>query len=415
MQVAGEESFYDLPLTHEVYRYARALDEMAILDANHEPMPFYRVDLPPAAISEVRTSLGASPIYQQQRTEAGPDLSISLQGDRTDVRIKRPENGEPPSDVVAFVIDARQLDHSPKAMELQWQPLERPFLMNVTVEHSDDLSNWRRVGDGSVAALSIEDASLAHRTIEIAGRPGGYYRVTWNRSVADWMLERVDIITSSLSEQATFERVGLSALPAEPEAANARYFDAGGALPVTGADLVMPGRNQWVNASIYAGNSIDGPWRQVHGRRLFYDVEFEGERLRSEPLEIGRVEARFWRVVFGKDSTVQAVELSLEYPEERLRFSANGQAPYQLVGGTLAEEAGPDPTLAAVMKALSPDESKIATARLGRRVNLGGPGVLEIPTEFPWRTVYLWVALFAAAAVVGFMALKLARDMFASD
>ena len=28
--------------------------------------------------------------------------------------------------------------------------------------------------------------------------------------------------------------------------------------------------------------------------------------------------------------------------------------------------------------------------------------------------MYLWIALIAAAAVVGFMAIKLARDMFAS-
>jgi hypothetical protein len=417
IEVTGEETFYDLLLTHEVYRYGRSIDEMAVLDANLEPMPFYRVAVASPAISEVRTSLGVSPIYVQQETEAGADLAISLQGDRTDVRIKRPNDGAPEAAVAAFVIDARAVEHPPFAMELQWQPLEHPFLLNVTVEHSNDLSNWRWVGGGSVAALAIEDASLAHRNIEIAGRTGGYYRVTWSRPVDGWLLEKVDVITRSLTDQATFGRVTLSALPGAPDDAppNALYFDVGGALPVTGADFVMPSPNQWVQASIYAANSIDGPWRQVRAWRLFYDIEFEGERLLSEPVNLGRIEARFWRVLFGKDIAPDDVELRLEYPEERLRFSATGEAPYQLVGGTLLAEVGPDPTLAAVMKALSADESKIATVRLGRRINLGGPGVLEIPTEFPWRTVYLWVALFAAAALVGFMALKLARDMFASD
>jgi hypothetical protein len=330
--------------------------------------------------------------------------------------IKRPDHDESTAEVAAFIVDARGVESSPFSMELQWRPLERPFLMKVTVEQSDDLNNWRRVGSGSIAALAIEDASLAHRKIEITGRAGGYYRVTWNRSVDDWVLDRVELITSSLTDQATFGRVDLSALPVVPEnaPANARIFDAGGALPVTGVDLVMPDKNQWVNASVYAGSSIDGPWRQVRNWRLFYDVEFEGERLQSEPLDVGRVEARFWRVLFGKDIAPDGVELSLEYPEERLRFSANGEAPYQLVGGTLLQEAGPDPTLAAVMKALSPDASKIARVRLGQRVNLGGPEALVVPTELPWRTVYLWIALIAAAAVVGFMAIKLARDMFAS-
>jgi hypothetical protein len=417
LDASGEETFYDLPLTHEVYRFGRSLDELAVLDANREPMPFYRVAVASPAISESRTSLAVSPIYVQQKVEAGADLSISLQRDRTDVSIKRPGQEESSAELVAFVADARGVEHLPYALELQWQPLERPFLMNVTVEQSNDLNNWRRVGGGSIAALAIEDAPLAHRNIEIAGRPGGYYRVTWNRSVDDWVLERVEVITTSLTEQATFGRVALPAVPVTPEdaPANARFFDAGGALPVTRVDLVMPSSNQWVNASIYAANSIDGPWRKVRHWQLFYDVEFEGERLRSEPLDVGRVEARFWRVLFGKDIAPEDIDLSLEYPEERLRFSANGEAPYQLVGGTLLQAAGPDPTLAAVMKALSPDPAKIATARVGRRVNLGGPGALEIPTEFPWRTVYLWAALLAAAAVVGFMAIKLARDMFATQ
>ena len=76
---------------------------MAVLDANLEPMPFYRVAVASPAISEVRTSLGVSPIYVQQETEAGADLAISLQGDRTDVRIKRPNDGAPEAAVAAFV------------------------------------------------------------------------------------------------------------------------------------------------------------------------------------------------------------------------------------------------------------------------------------------------------------------------
>ena len=59
--------------------------------------------------------------------------------------------------------------------------------------------------------------------------------------------------------------------------------------------------------------------------------------------------------------------------------------------------------------------AKIATARLGDRAVLGGPAALEIPTEFPWKTVYLWLALLAAVLVISFMVMKLARDMSAES
>jgi predicted MFS family arabinose efflux permease len=67
------------------------------------------------------------------------------------------------------------------------------------------------------------------------------------------------------------------------------------------------------------------------------------------------------------------------------------------------------------MSALDPGKTKVSTASLSARTVLGGPAALVIPTEFPWRTVYLWVALLAAVLVIGFMAVRLAREMLAKN
>ncbi len=202
-------------------------------------------------------------------------------------------------------------------------------------------------------------------------------------------------------------------LPPEEAIEGSLYFDLGGELPATAADLVFPAANRWANASIHWADAIGGTWRQIIRRRLFYDIDYEDQRFQSLPADFNRVEARYWRVMFDPEIPADGAELRITYPEEHLRFAANGSPPYMLVGGTLNSDAGPDPTFAAVIDALAPDRDAVPRLRLGERTVLGGSAALEVPEEFPWRTVLLWAALIAAAVTVGWMAFRLAREMSA--
>lgn len=417
LELPSEKAFYDVPLTSEIYQYGQSLDELAVLDVNSRPMPFYRVTVPSPVVSEDHTTLGVSPIYVKQEDLSSADLSISTQGGKTDVIVTRPADEGPKSEVTAFIVDARGVAGTSNAIELSWKPLDRPFMMTVSIDHSEDLTLWHRVGAGSVASLAIEGASVTHGRIEIAGSERGYYRLRWNRKVSDWQLESIVLTTSELTDRATFDQISLSpvGIPTDDTQKNALYFDVGGVLPATSVDLVFPSENRWANASIHSGESLDGPWRQVTGWRLFYDIAFEGERLTSEALPLRRVEARYWKLMFDSKSRADGVQLRLEYPEEKLRFSADGEPPYQLVGGTLLDEAGPDPTFAAVMNTLDPEHANVVKAGLGARTTLGGSAALEIPTEFPWRTVSLWLVLLAAVLIIGYMVVRLARDMLTEN
>jgi hypothetical protein len=81
-----------------------------------------------------------------------------------------------------------------------------------------------------------------------------------------------------------------------------------------------------------------------------------------------------------------------------------------LAAGTLAEEAGEDRTFAAVWSELDP-RPEVPVAALGARRELGGADALHAPREIPWRTLALWSVLVVGVLVVGFMAVRLAREM----
>jgi hypothetical protein len=409
---AGAEVF-DVPLTAEVYAAAESIRQVAILDANGEPQPFFRrASATPSAPTERRVVLEASPLYVGG-TAAVPSVGVTTGPAGTSVTVV-PGSASSPS-VAGFVLDARAVDAAPVALELDWRALPQPFLLDVAVEQSTDLTSWSSVGRASVAALSIGGAEVRHARVPVRASAGGYYRITPRSSVADWYLLRATVVISEGQQPAAPPSIRLLPLvvPVKSDdlSVDNLYFDAGGSLPVESVALVFAAGDGWVRGNVAVSRSMEGPWIPVAYRELFYSLSFEGREFASEPVKLGRQEARYWRIVPDAPLRGQRLELELSFQQEQLRVAARGGAPYQLVAGTLADEAGPDATLASVWSALDAPAVTVPLATLGARRELGGAGALVAPRVFPWRTAALWAVLVAGVLVVGAMAIRLAREM----
>ena len=411
LELNAESEFYDIPLRAEVYRHARSVDQMAVLDANGEPMPFYRVVVEPEPATESLVTLDVSPVYRTQGGELIGGLTVEASDERIDVRF-----GPPPEDraqIVAFVADARALRTTPFAADLRWNEIEEPFLTTVTISHSDDLAQWNAIGEGSIASLAIDDTRVRHSRIPIDARGGGYYRIGWaGDTPAPWVLDQLDLIVSEEPDPTPVELVVLEPVPGPADAQeDAFFFDAGGLLPIRAVELELVNRNTWANAAIDSGDSLEGPWSLVASRRLYYRVDLQGDQVRAPVVQIASRGARFWRVRPDRSLGEDGIELRLHYPRERLRFAANGAAPYRLVGGGLSTEAGPDLVLSQVWEQLD-EEMAVTVAGLGTMSELGGEAAFIPPREFPWRSALLWGALSLGALAVGWMALRLGREAF---
>jgi hypothetical protein len=416
LDVPSEEGFFDVPLTIEMYQQARTLEELAVLDLAGYPMSFYRVTAPLPTQTERRTSLQASPVYATDASAA--QLTIATDEERTNVTVTRAQP-ETDTQIVAFILDARAVEPTPLALELAWRPLAQPFLMEVRIEQSLTLTDWRPVGRASIAQLSIDDTQLRHGRVPVVAAQGGYYRITASGSVVDWYLESADLVSAAAERpptrierfSPTAERPTETRADSDDAAARTLYFDLGGSLPVTAVTVGFRAPNRWNRASIASSDSLDGPWQTHATDHLFYELDYDGENLASPDLEVRRVEHRYWRAVFDAAPLLGAVDLQVEYPQEHLRFYAAGVAPYMLVAGTVSPAAGPDPTLAAVWEELRPRGTRVQQAAVGARVELGGSAALEEPFEFPWLTATLWLVLGGGVLGVAAMAFQLAREM----
>jgi hypothetical protein len=412
LELPAEQAFFDIPLTLDVYANAPSIEQIAVLDAAGEPMPFYRVRQEPPAASEHRVTLDVSPVYAESDEGVSADLRVTDRSGRTSVTVTQPAEA---SAITAFIVDARGVAMAPTAMELDWRTQQQPFLLDVLVEQSVTLADWRLVGRASVAALAIGGAEVRHGRVPLAARAGGYYRITWSGGVPQWLLERATVVTTAETRPARdVARLVPLAADAAPRgdaaAAGAAYFDAGGSLPVAAVALEFDGRDGWATADVAASASLDGPWQPLAYGELFYEVGMSGERLASAPVAVGRHEARYWRVNPASPLARERVTLRLEYPAEHLRFAAQGSPPYLLTAGTRAAEAGPDAAFAAVWSELGRREAP-PRAILGMRRDLGGAAALAGPREVPWRTIALWAVLGGGVLAVAWMAVRLAREM----
>jgi hypothetical protein len=411
IEIPAGTDVFDVPLTAEVYAAADGIEQLAVLDANGTPQAFFRRTPPPADPVESRLVLEASPLVANG---AGAASSIGVTTSDRNTSITVTADGASAPAITGFVLDAREVDTAPIALELDWRALPQPFLLAVTVEQSADLTSWRIVGRASVAALLVDGAEVRHARVPVRASAGGYLRVTPARSVADWHLMRAALVSSSAVAAATSSvraaPLGEGALP-DDAVAGALYFDAGAVLPVTGVSLEFTGGDGWARADVAASRSLDGPWTTVTHASLFYSLAFEGNEFASEPFAVRRREARYWRVVPTAPLRGQGVELELAFPQEHLRVAANGGAPYLLAAGTLVEEAGPDATLSSVWQQLEPSAGAVEVATLGQRRELGGAAALVPEWRFPWRAAALWTVLIGGVLVVGAMAVRLARDM----
>lgn len=398
---------FDLPLTAEVYA-AATIGQLAVLDADGEPQPFFRVGPEPRGWR--RIVLEASPLYAAT-FQQGLVVGVTRNDRSTSVNVTSDEPAEPA--ITGFVLDARGPNIAPIALELDWRALPQPFLLDVVIEQSTDLTSWREVGRASVAALSVGGAEARHARVPVRAAAGGYLRVTTDGSVADWHLLRATLVSSAVARAAPISlRVAQLPEDAEPDGAipAALYFDSGGPLPVSMATIAFGDDNGWVRADVSASRSLDGPWIPIAHGELMYRVSFEGREFVSEPIAVPRYEARYWRVVPSAPPRGERLELELQFPQETLRVAVDGRAPYLLAAGTLSEEAGPDTTLASVWATLD-RPAEVPLAALGARRELGGPDALVARRLFPWRTATLWSVLIGGVLVVGAMAVRLAQEM----
>lgn len=413
---AGEYQSVDVPLA--VYRSTQDphLRDLGIYNAAGQAVP-RRVERPndDAEVRESRRSLGLIPLYGEI-AESQRRLNILMQLDEPGASLQFrsvvPDPVEPGQQLQALIVDMRGHEDPIAELELTWSGAGDGFIGTVMVEQGDDLGEWHPLAQGTVAELAFEAARIEERRIGVGQPVARYLRVRWRDMPDGWRPATITAI--HLDHGPAPERDWLELEPSETGGDGREFaFDAGGHLPVDRLELVLPGRNGVVRAAFYAREDNSAPWRHVH-EGVFYRVHTAGTLLASGADTMPTLRAAQWRVRLLSGQINGAPVLRLGWRPDRLRFLAQGDAPFTLAVGRARDHAEQFPQQRLMgdraLFSMLEKTGEPAMASLGERRPGAGMAALEPASEWSWKTVLVWIGLFAAVGFVGYLVISLLRE-----
>ena len=358
------------------------------------------------------------PIRSDESTGVeGVELHLERRGDRTVVDL-RTRQGRPARDakLVGYLADARALDKPIRAVVLELPAAADQIFARVTIEASDDLRQWSPLASGApVVRLASGGERLEQLRIEVSPRRAKYLRVSWPGRSGSLELAGLAVEPGELAVAAPRQWKQLAGVAAKDKPGEYE-FDLGGQFPVDRLRIGLPQQNTVASVQLLVRSKPADPWRHVTTATAYRLIR-DGDELTSADSEIGALPDRYWLARVdqrGGGIGGGPLALSAGWVPHRLVFASRGQGPFQLAYGSRDAKSTAFPIATLVPGYRDEEEAQprivigaAQTAAEPRR--LGGEAVTRERVD--WKRWTLWGSLVLGVVVLGWMALRLGRQM----
>ncbi len=426
LEVEGEGPAYTLPVPDNVYMTVRKdnLADIGVFNSAGKQVP-HAIRQPETRMPPQRDPIDIAffPLFEDEHTAVGTlSLLVSRSGDGTIIDIDSntaavQEEKEP----TGYLLDLGDSSGDIRSLDLYWRSGKAHSSSKVTVEHTSDLQRWRTLVAGTTL-IDIEYGGnrVEQRTIQFNAPPKRYLKLSWGEQTPSFIIERIAGYPKAKYSTANLKWIQTyNGELSEAKGDLILEFTSRYRLPVQSVKLQFNEPNSIIHAVIQSRIDASSVWRE-RCNTTFYSLQVNGELLESEPCRFEPSRANQWRLVVRKDGagiteSSQNVTMHLGWESQELTFLARGKGPFILAYGNGA--IGIDDTVDhsdMVIHTLNKLEGDtiVQNVVLGKKLELGGEGALRTPPPpKPWKTWLLWVVLLAGVAVMGFMAMRLVKDM----
>lgn len=321
-----------------------------------------------------------------------------------------------PGSIGAYVLDTAELEHPLTALRFELAPSEGDYVLPLTVETSDDLTRFARVGlPQSLVRLTYAGERILQDRVELPAVRARYVVLRWGSARLPAPLARVtgELLGERESAELIVHRLSGRRHADDPQRID---FDLGGFVPVERVRVVLTEENALVAAELLSGPRVDGPLASVE-RGTLYRVATGGQTLESPALGIPRRIDRFWAVraqTKGGGWGAALPELEIAYHPQQLLFLARGQAPFTLAFGR--HDAQPSTFAWEELLGFLPEAERASLPRSDvdaspRRILSGEAARVPPPPPLPLRRYVLWSVLVIGVGALAIAAWRLVRDV----
>ena len=410
----GAQALYEIDIPAAVYRAVTRADlgDVRVFNGQGEVVP--HALRPRVAVKEQAggpVSLPSFPLWGERANKLDElNLRIDKRGDGAIVEVRSGGNNSAEKKLRGYLLDASALPQALTSLEFAWLSAGS-FIGTVRIEGSDDLAHWRVVADNAaLARLSFGGHQVARNRVELRAAKAKYLRISWPESQPPLVALTVRAEASPIVVASP--RLWQSFAAAPSSGKNGEYaYDLGGAFTFDRLRVRLPQVNTLVQLQVLSRVKSSDPW-SLATSALVYRLRERDAEVASPEIIINSHGERYWLLrVDQKGGGVGSGDLGIEigWVPHKLVFAARGSGPFQLAYGSSMVKSA-----ALAIDALIPGyktkaEFKVARATLGEPMTLAGVSRLGASRDF--KTLMLWGSLILGVTVLGWMALRLSRQV----
>jgi hypothetical protein len=406
------EGAFAVTLDESVYRQLRRADlgDIAAFNAAGEALPFgpmpaeYRA---PAVEWREAAWFPLPPLAQQP----GEDLSLHVtRNERGELSLDATLSHGAPGAPQDILVDVREEQRSVEALVVEPAVDAPDFSVQVAVEASDDLLDWRLLApSATLAHLRQNGQSLTRSRIEFAPAHAKYLRLRLLDGRVGIPVRALRLLVRAPGPATAVQaRVRIAADFLRQEG-RAYVYRLPARVPVERANVALADDNAIASFSVSTREPGERNWNYL-GQLDAFRLRAAGAQLDNEPMDIGATRSAEWRIESSTE-LARVPTLELYYRPERWLLLTHGNAPFVVAAGSNTQRGGEFPLegLLGQVRAKFGRDWQPPAATLGAMQAAGGEAALSAYSMESKRTWALWAVLLLAAVGIIAMVLRLLK------
>ncbi len=404
---SGDAAAYRFTLPLAVYKNTvrEDLGDLRVFNGEGVAVPFsLSRSSTPSSVPKPAVAIPIFPLHEGARIVID-GVHLTINSNNTTVNLQTHNGATAILGVRQYLLDARALDEALSALKLDWPDEASEYTGRVSVEVSDDLTDWHFLVVAPIANLRANGQTLIENRVNLPITKAKFWRLSWLGTAPNF--ELTGILAEPAASLAEPNRSSLDTNgAADPKDSREYTFDLAAHLPVSRLNLLLPEPNSVMDIEIASRASASAPWRFITHSGFYRLKTSDGEQ-QNAPLEVAPNTDRYWRARIGSAgaSPQSPLTLHVEWIPNEVTFMAQGHGPFIFAYGNASANR------AETNLSQLPQSLNIAPATLGPMEVTGGTArLIAKPAPFPRMRVVLWSVLLLAAAILAWMAYRIARD-----
>lgn len=428
-----QSTFIQVPLTQNIYRYNLQpdLQNLVVLDAEQNPLPYKLVSLMPAVQQTEQPVIRDNLLFFPIAVDASADTLRKLHSEKMQFEAgtlqltttdKVLNNNTPEF----YLVDLSKLDHAITGLTIDWDAQADTQYLELELEASRNLQEWVSLGRSTLVQIIHWQQSLKKNKIDISIAKNQYQflRVRVIRGAENLRLTAVTaeqktgpVPVVPLARESWSLPGELAKVQSEVDIPNvhnrpgivaAWEFVRDESTPVETVAIDFDQQTYGNRGKIFSRTAENKSWELQH-QGIFFHAQIGSQWQSGDPVSIHSKSPRYWRIELNESARDKIQpRLVFAWQPSALQIITNNKPPFSIAVTGVNSNNNHSKQVFNQLAALSSPEWEVATLI---SLDIKPETIKSTPSKIDWAHYLFWAALLLAVLVLFIFSLKLFKQL----